>query len=245
MSDCAIDEKRLQYLLSLESKLLAGEIVEPVRCKVCLFRGTRECPKNDGIYNSLDSDKYCAWGKKKTVDTRIPLDKQAEFVAKNHKLIFEFLKIHNLSVDEWYDVCAIGLCKSARSFDPSRGSAFSTYAFRVIDNEVKMELRKVNRRVNTISLETPIDNNRGETFELHELIGAEDERLDEVMAFHDIVKKLEKYKTRHRERDMRVFRLLCSGYSQARVSEITGLSRSYICKIIYNIRQCLKEVNCG
>jgi RNA polymerase sigma factor (sigma-70 family) len=40
-------------------------------------------------------------------------------------------------VDEYYDICAIGLCKAAARFDPSREYKFTTLAYAAMDNEVK------------------------------------------------------------------------------------------------------------
>lgn len=61
-------------------------------------------------------------------------DMQKKMVEDNHNLIYSFLAKHNLSVEEWYDVAAIGLCKAAQSYDGS--AKFNTLAYKVMFNEV-------------------------------------------------------------------------------------------------------------
>ena len=65
-------------------------------------------------------------------------------VEGNHNLIYSFLNSHKLSVDEWYDVAAIGLCKAGLTYMPDKGYKFSSYAYRVMTNEVRAEMRKLN-----------------------------------------------------------------------------------------------------
>ena len=38
---------------------------------------------------------------------------QKELVENNHKLIYYYIHKNGLSVDEYYDILAIGLCKAA------------------------------------------------------------------------------------------------------------------------------------
>ena len=53
------------------------------------------------------------------------------------------------AVLEWEDALSAaeyGLVKAAMSFEEERGFCFSTYAVSVMENEIRMELRKRNRR---------------------------------------------------------------------------------------------------
>ena len=61
---------------------------------------------------------------------------QQELAAANHNLIYAVLNKHNLPEEDYYDIAAIGLCMAASTYDASKGAAFSTYAYRVIANEV-------------------------------------------------------------------------------------------------------------
>lgn len=75
-------------------------------------------------------------------------DEQREFITENHNLIYSFLRSQNLSIDEWYDLAAIGLCKAALTFDQDK-SKFSTYAYKCMYNQIMIEKRKekADRRV--------------------------------------------------------------------------------------------------
>lgn len=64
-------------------------------------------------------------------------EKQRELAAKNHNLIYRYAAIKEVSLDEFYGVFAIGLCKAARVYDASTGYKFSTLAFRSMENEYK------------------------------------------------------------------------------------------------------------
>lgn len=65
---------------------------------------------------------------------------QRQLAGENHNLIYAFLHEKNLSIDDWYDTAAIGLCKAAGAYDPSRGK-FTTIAYRCMYHEVCKEMR--------------------------------------------------------------------------------------------------------
>lgn len=68
-------------------------------------------------------------------------EQQKALVEENHNLIYAFLQKYHLSVEEWYDMAAIGLCKAAISFKAEKAS-FSTYAYKCMFNAVMREKRK-------------------------------------------------------------------------------------------------------
>ena len=59
---------------------------------------------------------------------------QQQLVEDNHKLIYFYLYRNSLSVDEFYDVAAIGLCKAAITYNGQ--TKFSTYAYSCIKCEI-------------------------------------------------------------------------------------------------------------
>jgi RNA polymerase sigma factor (sigma-70 family) len=70
---------------------------------------------------------------------------QQELVSSNHNLIYSYAHNRNISLDDYYDLLAIGLCKAAKSFDETKG-AFSTYAYRCMQNELNMYWRSINSK---------------------------------------------------------------------------------------------------
>ena len=66
-------------------------------------------------------------------------------VEKNHNLIYAFLSQMRLSVDDYYGLAAIGLCKAADAYQPGK-SSFSTYAYRCMHNEIASHWRRESRQ---------------------------------------------------------------------------------------------------
>ena len=75
---------------------------------------------------------------------------------------------------------AIGLIKAAGSFDPSRGTAYSTYTVKCIECEILMYLRKEKKhRTNSISLDQKMDVG-GSEISFKDMVGREDPEIEMV-----------------------------------------------------------------
>ena len=84
-------------------------------------------------------------------------DEERDLVTNNHNLIYSYLNKYKLS-DDYYDLCALGLCRAAHFYEPERGK-FSSFAFLCMSNVISMEWRKVQRQVQTtVSLNSTICN---------------------------------------------------------------------------------------
>ena len=81
------------------------------------------------------------------VEDNLPL---ARHIAKKW---FGRTKLEN---EDIISAAQYGLVKAAASFDPERGFCFSTYAVRVIENEIRMELRKIKNCPVAISLDAEV-----------------------------------------------------------------------------------------
>ena len=84
---------------------------------------------------------------------------QQKLAADNHNLIYDCLHRNGWDIDEYYDLAAIGLCKAAMAYDPSKGK-FTALAYRAMSNEVKktFELAACKKRTATlVSLDAPIE----------------------------------------------------------------------------------------
>ena len=77
-----------------------------------------------------------------------------------------------LDFDDIVGICNLGLVKAANTYDSDKGYAFSTYAYKVINNEMLMYLRDNKRRnkynINFISINDSMDFD--ETLSLEDLI---------------------------------------------------------------------------
>lgn len=69
---------------------------------------------------------------------------QEKLIEENHNLIYSFLQKYNLSVEDYYDLAAIGLCKAGINFNGNI-SKFSTYAYEWMFGSVFSEIRKEKR----------------------------------------------------------------------------------------------------
>lgn len=91
-------------------------------------------------------------------------------VTDNISIIYDVLKKMHLynKLDEYYDICIYGLVIAAKTFEPNKGYAFTTYAYKCITNEVLRDIRQKNQNKrkannNTISLNTTIFDDGSET----------------------------------------------------------------------------------
>lgn len=78
-------------------------------------------------------------------------DMEREIVTENHNIIYSFLKSYNYSIEEYYGAAAIGLVKAVKTYNPEKGK-LSTWAYRIMYNEVGITFRKTNLRGNVTSI---------------------------------------------------------------------------------------------
>jgi DNA-directed RNA polymerase specialized sigma24 family protein len=86
----------------------------------------------------------------------------------------------------------VGLCKAAKTWDEEK-SAFSTYASRVILNEIKMEFRRRSKRPPTTSLNYEMENGEGGRDEvLNLIVGEADVDYFDFKIFYDRLSPMDK-----------------------------------------------------
>lgn len=158
-------------------------------------------------------------------------DIQRKLVEDNHNLIYSYLKKHNLSlnaVEDWYGTAAIGLCKAALYFDENRGRNFSTFAYLVMDNEVKQVIRKNYKCiVDTCSLDSTTNDKEGYLYD----IIPDDRDFTTEIYLQDAIDIASKGMS---DRDKLIVKLIIEGgYSQAKIAAKLGLSQSHVSRI-YN-----------
>lgn len=120
-----------------------------------------------------------------------------ELVLNNVNLIFHALKKYNLYkvCDDYFDVGMIGLVKAAKTYSEDVGFAFSTYAMRCIENEIKQAIRKENSKKRgggqvSISLETTVTC-KGENIKLLDMI-PDKFNLEDYIIKNELYEKLYK-----------------------------------------------------
>lgn len=163
---------------------------------------------------------------------------QQNLVAENHNLIYGFARSRNLNLGEYYDILVIGLCKAGLLFDPSRGCAFSTLAYKLMQNEcfiywrnTYVGLKKIPQNL-IISYESPFcDEKDGPKYIdlINDLFGTY--QIDTTTAeLKEFIKSLSK-------QERLVLHYSIYGYTQLEITHRVGLSQSYISRILRKIRE--------
>lgn len=136
--------------------------------------------------------------------------------------------------EDYESVAMIGLIRAADTFELDKGACFSTYATRVIQNQILMYLRKCKRQIQAISFETVVAGTE-ETLAVKDTLSYEDGQLKRLEQSEQTA---ELYKVVHSlpDRECKIICLLYGidekrPYNQREVAERFGLSQSYISRL--------------
>lgn len=149
---------------------------------------------------------------KKLVEENIPL---ALHVAKR------WIERTGMDRDDAVSAAEYGLVKAARGFDPDRGR-FSTYAGRIMENEIRMELRKHSRRSREMHLEDPIEGTEG--LKLKDMLADPRDCFELSEAVDELTKR--SGLLTERERTAVMIRIEHPEKSQAECGRMMGISQS-------------------
>lgn len=181
---------------------------------------------------------------------------QQAMVENNHQLIYWFLNKEKLSIEDFYDIVAIGLCKAAIDFDESKGFKFSTLAYRYMRNEVGIYLRSINAKGRAgnnhiISLDTTYFDEE-EKIPLIDTISENDfDSLIENLADNNCNRKYENMAINRlgtldlslfTEKQSKVIKLLYKGLNKSEVAKILGCSKQNIDSYLKNIRKKIDKM---
>ena len=155
-------------------------------------------------------------------------------IRHNLRLVAHIAKKYYASFgdqDDLISIGTIGLIKAVNSFDSEKQARFSTYASRCIENELRMQFRKVRRTPVALSLQDPLDSQEGSLTVMdvvtdNFLLDENYEQQEEQAQLHRLVDTLQ-----GRERQVLILRYGLSGQSaltQAEVAQVLGISRSYV-----------------
>lgn len=165
------------------------------------------------------------------------LQARDRIIRHNLRLVAHIAKKYYASFgdqDDLISIGTIGLIKAVNSFDSEKQARFSTYASRCIENELRMQFRKVRRTPVALSLQDPLDNQEGSLTVMdvvtdNFLLDENYEHQEEQSRLHELVVTLQ-----GRERQVLILRYGLAGQSaltQAEVAQLLGISRSYVSRI--------------
>lgn len=169
---------------------------------------------------------------------------QCQLVEDNYYLIYWFLKKHQLSIDEYYDVAAIGLCKAAKLYDSQRGFKFATFAYAVMLNEFRMTKRKTEKSVVPyIHLEdTPIS---AQDATYANIIADEADYFESIESVLCVQTAMKKLNTKLSERDMKILGLYLNDMKQVEIAKRFGITQAQVSRIIARARKIAKGLYNG
>lgn len=157
-------------------------------------------------------------------------EEQKIFAEENHNLIYSFLSKHGLSIEDWYDIAAIGYVMAVAAFDGNK-AAFSSYAYLCMLSHVRQEMRKsrsVRRSAAVVSLNSPALGT--ENMEVGDLIAAKDDLFSELLTRETLLSGAT-------ERQKQILILSFFGYKQREIASKLNLSQAHISREIKKARQ--------
>lgn len=197
----------------------------------------------------------------------LPLEPEEEIalldeVANNNQIAKQKLIEHNLrlvvyiakkfentgiELEDLISIGAIGLIKAVQTYKYDKKIKLATYASRCIENEILMQLRKMNKIKAEVSLEEPL-NSDGDGNELlledilydeKQALGIDMERSSEQQILWEIIDKLGA-----REKEIMIMRFGLLGgdeKTQKEVADELGISQSYISRLEKKILGKMKK----
>ena len=178
------------------------------------------------------------------------LDARNILIERNLRLVAHIMKKYYAQTADQEDLISIGtigLIKGITTFDADKGARLATYAARCAENEILMHFRSQRKSAQDVSLSDYIETGAdGAALSLMDVV-AEDEDLLERVSTREQVRQLREavhMVLTEQEREVIQLRYGLTGHSpmrQREVSDITGISRSYISRIEKRALQKLRN----
>ena len=180
-------------------------------------------------------------------------EQSAEEILIRHNLrlvahIAKKYKNSNIELEDLISIGSIGLMKAIKTFSYDKGSNFSTYASRCIENEILMTFRSDKKNVGAVYLDDVISVDKdGNNLSLYEILKDNSEPIENQVENKIAYKKIEKViltKLNDREREIIIKRYgLCGEVprTQIELAEEMDISRSYISRLEKKALSILKS----
>lgn len=168
---------------------------------------------------------------------------QQQLVTDNHNLIYHLMNKFNLSdndVEDWYGICAIGLCNAALLFDSTKNFKFSTYACVCIEHEILKTFQVNNypkRKCDGIlSLDVAIPNTDGITY----VNAIKDDMADSYVETIEFMECFERALNRLSDRNKEIILKLTSEKTRKELENEYEISKERIRQIVNVFNEKLK-----
>ncbi|MDR2655456.1 MAG: RNA polymerase sporulation sigma factor SigK [Oscillospiraceae bacterium] len=163
-----------------------------------------------------------------------------KFIEHNLRLVAHIIKKYynkHKDQEDLISIGTIGLIKAAASFDSEKGIRFATYAARCIDNEILMYFRNQKKVSQDVYINDTLDTDKeGNSLTIMDVVadGCNVEEDTELKLKSEQLHKYIKLYLNNREKLIVEFRYGLNGnmpMTQREVSDILGISRSYVSRI--------------
>ena len=157
------------------------------------------------------------------------------YIKGNLRLVLSVIKRFSASSenpDDLFQIGCLGLCKAAKTDKPGHTVAFSTYAYRLIRNEIYSELERATRRgreVATDPAELPCTVLDDDTPEQREACSALLARLERAEAGAAGVTA----------KGFQAIRMLMDGYTNREIGEMFGVPANHVTAWVSRARKAL------
>lgn len=145
-----------------------------------------------------------------------------------HKITNDYIKKGNaFEYEDLRQICYLGLVKAVKTYEERHHAAFSTYAYKVIRNEIYMNLRKWQKKGNDVSIYTKTSERNGEETYLIDVFTSDTNIEEEVMDkdYKQLLRKAINTKLKGLEKD--VLNLKIAGKKEQEIAEKLNISQSY------------------
>ena len=166
---------------------------------------------------------------------------QCKLVENNIPLIYHIAKRYpSFPIEDEIGRLHIALCKAVLTFDVEKKVKFSTYASTVINNEILMYFRYMNKMINSnvISIYTEFKA-RGDDDKPTQIIDTlSSGNLEDTVIHFDLKNELT-------EMEYNACMLASEGYKQEIIAERLNVSQSYVSRVLKSAEKKLKKVMRG
>lgn len=165
-----------------------------------------------------------------------------QVVLNNIGMVGNVLESLNLNLldEDLYSIGMIGVVKAVNTFNPDKGVKFSTYATKIIRNEILTTFRK-KRIISTLSLDEPYDLGNGEFVNYSEMIEGSKRFEDEVVADMQMKNMFLALSNRDKE----IISLRMGAKTQQEIAEMLGISQAHVSRAIKSVYKKWRKQNDG
>lgn len=169
-------------------------------------------------------------------------DEQRKLVEDNIALIYFYFKRYNIPYDSNIAMGYISLCEAAKTYDPSRGVKFSTYAYKAIMNDYINSVRNKKKQqfINSmISLESIIAQDDNRDVLLSDVIKSP-MKFDHSMITKEVINNLKDYLLKTPYNKRKIFEMYLRGETQLSIASKLKVSQAQVSRVIKDIQKKFK-----